>query len=810
MTDDSVQALLVQLSLEEKAQLCSGKGFWHLHGLERLDLEPILVTDGPHGLRKQAGNSGHMGLGDSVKATCFPSASGLAATWNKSLLHAVGRALGRECRAENVSVLLGPGVNIKRHPLGGRNFEYFSEDPYLAGVMARAWIRGVQGQNVGASLKHFAVNNHEHCRMVVDAIVDERTLREIYLPGFEIAVKESQPWTIMCAYNKLNGTYLAEHRRMLTTILGEEWGFRGLVVTDWGANNDRVAGLKAGQALEMPSSGDRGRRAILRAIDAGSLTLEALDLSVAKVLKLIVAGQDANRCDAPADLEAHHRLARRAAEEACVLLKNDRQILPLAGNQKIAVLGALAVDTRYQGSGSSQINPYKLEQPLDALQHAFGEESVVYREGYGTRGDLTETQVEAALAAATDADKVVLVAGLTPEYESEGFDRTHMNLPPQQLALIEALAPVHHKLIVVLQNGAPVALPFAGQVPAILEAYLGGQAGASALARILSGDVNPSGKLAETFPLQQSDVASDAWFPGTPRQVQYREHIWVGYRYFDTAEKPVGFPFGHGLSYTSFEYSDLEISGSQTDTEDDRYNMQASNTLKIALTVTNTGAMAGAETVQLYIGQHAPAVPRPSKELKAFDKVHLEPGEKKSLSFALQQRDFAYWSVTDQGWVAESGQYSIYIAASVADIRLRRTVQLATGVVPDHSQPAAQRKPSPEQFTDTAFARLLGHRIPQPVSRDPIHTNSMLAEIQHKWLGRQLLKLLEKQMERTFGDNTSEEKRIMIRAIIREMPLRNLAMMSRGKLSMKAVHRIVHLLNGNYLRCIAGVDAEGR
>ncbi|QFU75755.1 glycosyl hydrolase [Halioglobus maricola] len=810
MNSDAVQQLLGQLSLEEKARLCSGKDFWHLHGIERLDLEPIMVTDGPHGMRKQAGESDHVGLNDSVKATCFPSASGLAASWNKALLYEVGTALGRECRSENVSVLLGPGINIKRHPLGGRNFEYFSEDPYLSGVMAREWINGVQAQNVGTSLKHFAVNNHEHCRMVVDAIVDERTLREIYLPAFEIAVKDSQPWTVMCAYNKLNGTYLAEHPRMLTSILEEEWQFQGLVVTDWGANNDRAEGVKAGQALEMPASGENGKNAILRAIESGSLSLAELDRSVAKVLRLIRDGQEAKRCNEKVDLDAHHVLARKVAEESCVLLKNDHHTLPLAQQQSIAVLGAMAVNTRYQGSGSSQINPYKLEQPLDALEHAFGSENIVYSEGYSARGELTEAQLNASLAAAEGADKVVLFAGLTPDYESEGFDRGHMSLPPQQLALIEALAPVHHKLIVVLQNGAPVAMPFANTVAAILEAYLGGQAGASALARVLKGDVNPSGKLAETFPLAQADVASDTWFPGSSRQSQYRENIWVGYRYFDTVEKPVAFPFGHGLSYTQFEYSDIQVSGTDAKVGDACFSMKAKDTVTVHLKVTNVGPVAGAEIAQLYVGQLAPNVPRPAKELKAFDKVYLEPGESKSLSFALYARDFSYWSTTTNDWLADSGEYTIFVGASVADIRLQKSVRLDTGVHSPGGQASANCRPAPDQFTDEAFAELLGHAIPEPIRRDPIHTNSMISEIQHKWLGRQVLKLINKQIGKLVGDSVTEENTLMLEAIVREMPLRNLAMMSQGKLSSKNVHRLVHLLNGHYVKLVTGAPAESR
>ncbi len=805
-----VKQLVSMLTLDEKAQLCSGKGFWFLHGVERLGLPSIMVTDGPHGLRKQTGDSDHVGLNESVKATCFPTASGLAATWNRPLLRKLGETLGRECRAEHVSVLLGPGINIKRHPLGGRNFEYFSEDPYLSGVMATEWIHGVQSQEVGTSLKHYAVNNHEHNRMVVDAIVDERTLREIYLTGFEMAIKESQPWTVMCAYNKLNGTYLAEHHRLLTSILEEEWGFQGLVVTDWGANNNRVDGLKAGQALEMPSSGAIGKQAILKAVEDGSLSVEQLDRSVAKVVKLILQGEEAHTNQDIVDLDAHHRLAREIAVESCVLLQNEGNVLPLSTCHSVAVLGALAVHTRYQGAGSSQITPHQLETPLGEFQRVFDEDKVVYREGYSRQGALSQAQIDDALEVADTADHVVLVVGLTPDFESEGFDRHHMHLPSQQLQLIEALAPVHHKLVVVLQNGAPVALPFKDKVPAILEAYLGGQAGASALVQVLTGEVNPSGKLAETFPLQQSDVASDAWFPGNTRQTQYRESIWVGYRYFDTAEIPVAFPFGHGLSYTTFAYSNLMVSGALVDEEPSLFSMKESDELVVEWSVSNTGSRAGAEVVQLYIGQVNPKLPRPKKELRAFDKVFLEPGETKQVSFVLKPRDFAYWSVDQQNWAVDSDAFVLSAAASVADVRLEETIRLQTEAKANVPSDSSKGKPNPAEFSEAAFETLLGHPIPEPVPTRPFHTNTTLMEIQQTWLGRKLVYIIKKKaMEEMAGTLTDENSR-MLETMLLEMPLRNLVTMSEGKMSRSTLYRIIHTLNGEYGKAVLGVPAPSK
>ena len=800
--NDSIDNIFKSLTVEEKVRLCGGKDFWHLHGVERLGLPSIMVTDGPHGLRKQGGRSDHVGLSESVPATCFPTASGLAATWNLELVRRMGVALAEECLAEQVSVLLGPGANLKRHPLGGRNFEYFSEDPYVSGVMATAWIDGVQSRGVGASLKHYALNNHEKGRMVVDVVADERTVRELYLPAWERCVLETKPWTIMCAYNKFRGVYLSENEYLLKTVLREEWGFDGVVVTDWGANHDRVKGVINGQSLEMPASGDINPNRILAALNDGSLTEEQLDESVRPVVDLIAKSAASLDESAEVNLKANHDLARSVAEEASVLLKNEDEILPLEKSAKILVVGALATETRYQGSGSSQIVPTQLEQPLEEIEVLADDGCVTFAAGYAIveREGEDIALCEEAVHLAVDAERIVVVAGLTPEYESEGFDRTHMQLPANQLNLIDALQEHHHKTVVVLQNGAPVALPFRNSVKAILEAYLGGQAGASAMARILYGDVNPSGKLAETFPVVQSDVPSDQWFPGEYRQSQYREGIWVGYRYFDTAGKTVAYPFGHGLSYTSFEYTDLTIDTPEAFNE--------TSVVTVSCSVTNSGSKAGAEVVQVYIGQENSSVPRPDKELKAYVKVFLAPGETQAVSMLLDYRAFAFWSTASDAWQVESDEYVINVGASVVDIRLMETVQINSGESIGERSPALASyfEPGKLDFDDATFRALLEHDIPKPLAIKPFQLNSTLHEIKSNWLGRRVNKLAKAQIQKMLsGDSTPTEQELwLVEAIVSEMPLRTILSMSQGKMKPGLVYRLIHAMNNNWFKVIFG------
>ncbi|MFA7561593.1 MAG: glycoside hydrolase family 3 C-terminal domain-containing protein, partial [Candidatus Izemoplasmatales bacterium] len=603
--------LVKQMTLEEKCSLLSGKDFWHLKGVERLGIPSIMVTDGPHGLRKQAGKGDHVGLGESVKATCFPTASLLASSWDEDLIKKVGEYLGVECLSEEVSVLLGPGANIKRHPLCGRNFEYFSEDPLLSGKMASAWINGIQEKGVGASLKHYVANNQEAFRLVVNAVIDERTLREIYLKSFEIAVKESQPWTVMCSYNQVNGDYLAENKKLLTDVLKKEWQHKGLVVTDWGANNDRVKGLLAGQELEMPASKGFNDKLVYKQVKKGNVDEKILDERVERIVDLILkASNTLKEPRANYNQELHHELARKVAAESMILLKNENDILPIKKYIKVGLIGEFAKKPRYQGSGSSIISPHVISDAYSAFKEVLGE-NLVFASGYSLETDeIDQTLIDEAVKAVKSCDVVVIMAGLTDKYESEGFDRDHLDLPMNHNALIEAVAKEHNQVIVALANGAPVRMPWLDDIQGLLEQYLGGEASGEALADVCFGIVNPSGKLPETFPNSLEELPSNQNFPGETRQVEYREGQYVGYRYYDTVDKKPLFPFGFGLSYSKFKYSDIQI-----ETKD--------NSIKIKLTISNESDVSGKEVIQVYVGKKSAKIYRPKKELKAFKKVEI-------------------------------------------------------------------------------------------------------------------------------------------------------------------------------------------
>ncbi|MDH4039131.1 MAG: glycoside hydrolase family 3 C-terminal domain-containing protein [Gammaproteobacteria bacterium] len=804
--------LLARLSNEEKAALCTGLTFWDLHGIERLELPSIMLTDGPHGLRKQAGDSERAGLANSVPAVCFPSGAGLASSWNRKLLQEVGVALGEECLQERVSVLLGPGVNIKRSPLCGRNFEYFSEDPYLSGELAKSWIQGVQSQGVGTSIKHFAANNQESHRLVVDTIVDERTLREIYLPGFEIAVKGAQPWTVMCAYNLLNGTYLSENSLLLTDILKNEWGHRGLVVTDWGAANDRVRGLAAGLELDMPGNGGVFTPAILAAIESGELSQGMLDAAAGRVIQLLLKSKPALAGAFRYDETAHHALARRAAEEACVLLKNDGALLPLATTGSIAVIGEMARRPRYQGAGSSQITPTRVDIPLDEIARFLpnGTEPR-FAPGYRLADDIADAAlVQEALQLAREVDTVVVFAGLPEAYESEGFDRDHLRLPAAQLELVQRLAEVAGRLVLVLQNGSPVEMPFKDSVPAILEAYLGGQGGGSAVARVLFGEVNPGGRLAETFPLQLEDTPCHDWFPGAPRQVQYREGIWVGYRYYCSANIPVAFPFGHGLSYTTFEYLNLRVAGSMGDS--DGYNsgsLEDWSGLIVECEIRNVGAIAGWEVAQLYIHDVDRRVHRPRRELKGFDKLWLEPGETRTVRFDIGRRSFAYWDHVGHRWLVPAGKFEFEIGASSEDIRLSYAISLDSSDNPPAIAADLRPyfEPGPRAFDDKAFTALIGHELPPVRALKPYHLNSTLGEASPTLVGRLLMARVKKTTYAMVGQEIDEKARRMVDAIVREMPLRSLVILSGGKVDFRTMAVLIHLMNRRFVMAIRAVMA---
>ncbi len=659
-----IQDVLSRMTLEEKAGMCSGLDFWHLKAVERLGVPSVMVSDGPHGLRKQEEEGDHLGINDSIKAVCFPPAVLSACSFDRELMHAFGDVIGKEAQATDVSVVLGPGVNMKRSPLCGRNFEYYSEDPYLAGELAAAFVQGVQSHHVGTSVKHFAANSQETRRMTCSSDVDERTLREIYLPAFEKAVKQAQPYTVMCSYNRVNGTFASENDWLLNHVLRDEWGFQGMVMSDWGAVNERVKGLASGLELEMPACGGYTDRQIVEAVRNGQLDEAVLDRAVERLLTLIFRWTE-NREALPFTLEEDHAFARHVAEESMVLLKND-SVLPLKKDEKILFVGEYAKVPRYQGGGSSHINSFKVS---DALTAAATYAGVKYAKGFSGQEDRYDEVLAAeAIEAAKEADKVIVFAGLPESFESEGYDRTHMDLPTCQNRLIKELCETNPNLVVVLYNGAPVTMPWLDKVKGLLEAYLGGQAGGEAVAAILFGAVNPSGKLAESLPIKLSDNPAYLNFGGKEK-VEYHEGVFIGYRYYDKKEMQVLFPFGHGLSYTSFAYSNLRLS---------RDRMTDGGSLTVSVDVTNTGDRAGKETVQLYVSDHTGIVQRPLRELKGFEKISLKPGETKTAVMTLDDRAFSWYSVELGDWYAAPGEYEIAVGASSRDLRLKGCIRYET------------------------------------------------------------------------------------------------------------------------------------
>ena len=661
-----IDHLLTELTLEEKASLTSGSGFWYTMPVERLGIPKIMVSDGPHGLRAQPGEGDHVGLGGSVPATCFPTASAIASAWNPDLLRRIGQALAVEARACNLSVILGPGINMKRSPLCGRNFEYFSEDPFLAGELAVGQVAGIQAGGVGTSVKHYAANNQETDRLRVDAQVDERTLREIYLPAFERVVQAEQPWTIMCSYNKVNGESASENHWLLTTVLREEFGFQGLVVSDWGAVYHRVPALLAGLDLEMPPAVGRSPQQIVAAVHAGEVPTEVLDARVRTVLELVAKGMPVLDLDESFDVDAHHALAREAAAESVVLLKNDA-LLPLPAGASVAVIGEFARTPRFQGAGSSQVTPTRVDVLLDELRAIHGE--VPFAAGYGIDDS---SQDDALLAEAEQVagsvDTVVMVIGLPGADESEGFDRTHMNLPANQLAALRAVAAVNPNVAVVLVNGSTVVLgDVIPHAKALVEAWLGGQAAAGGIADVLTGAVNPSGRLAETIPHRLEDNSSYLNFPGDSQVVRYGEGLFIGYRGYDKTHTDVAFPFGFGLSYTTFALSDLSVALSGSVAE-------GTLTADVTVTVTNTGTVDGAEVVQVYVQDVESTVARPIRELKGFAKVHLPAGSSQAVTVTLDQRAFAFWSTQHHRWAVEAGEFAVSVGHDSRDLPLVETI----------------------------------------------------------------------------------------------------------------------------------------
>ena len=659
-----IQSLIAQMTLEEKAALCTGASPWTSVPVERLGIPEMIVSDGPHGVRRVPDVNAI--AVQSLPATCFPTASCLASTWDVDLIGKMGEALGEECIALNVDVLLGPGANMKRSPLGGRNFEYFSEDPYLAGEMAASIINGIQSKGVGTSLKHYAANNQEFQRFSISAEVDERTLREIYLPAFEKAVRQARPWTVMCSYNKVNGTFASEHHYLLTDILKNEWGFEGLVVSDWGAVRNRVAALKAGLDWEMPGPQDRRVKAVVEAVRSGELEEVVLDESVRRILRIVFMAKETPK-NGTFDIDAHHELAHKIASEGMVLLKNNG-VLPLKDQQHIAVIGRAAENAHFQGGGSSHINPTRVAVPFKELQAQAGNAELTYAEGYPTDNSFRQEMIDQAVTIARSSDVAVLYIALPTFKESEGYDRPDLDLTDQQIALIKAVAKVQPNTVVVLNNGAPVAMSaWIDDVAAVLESWMMGQAGGAAIADVLFGRVNPSGKLAETFPLKLVDTPAHINWPGGAGEVHYGEGLFIGYRYYDAREMPVLFPFGYGLSYTTFAYGNARVSAASFKDVDG---------LTVSVDVTNTGNMAGKEIVQVYVHDRKSGLVRPPKELKGFAKVELQSGETKTVSIDLDFRAFAYYHPEYKQWITEDGEFDILIGASSADIRCTLPVTL--------------------------------------------------------------------------------------------------------------------------------------
>lgn len=787
--------ILKNMSLEDKIAICSGKDFWHTKDFEEYRIPSVMMTDGPHGLRKQNDVVDMLGLNNSVATTCFPTAVTSGATWNRKLVGKMAKAIGEEAKAEDVALVLGPGVNIKRSPLCGRNFEYFSEDPYVAGEMGAAYVEGMQETGIGTSLKHFAANSQEYKRFSSDSQMDERTLREIYLAAFEKVVKQSQPKTVMCAYPKLNGTYCSDNKRLLTDILREEWGFDGMVVTDWGGMNDRINSLKAGCDLCMPGGASYGEKAAIEAVKDGRLSESDVDACAARVLKFVFEGQKAldEKNSDVYDVGGHQKIAADVAKEGAVLLKNENQILPVSGDKKMVFIGHMAEEIRYQGAGSSHINPTKLVQVTDSMP------DTAYVEGCDVRGNITEEGLEQVEKAAKEAAVAVVFAGLTEQYESEGFDRENMCLPQGHNQMIEAAIRGNENTVVILMGGSPMLLPWFDRVKAILYMGLCGQSGGEAVKALLSGEVNPSGKLTETWPLSETDLPCYQFYAGTRKNAQYREGIYVGYRYYDKAKVEVQFPFGYGLSYTAFAYENLQIEKSN----DAQFIVQAD--------ITNTGGQDGAEVVQLYVGAPNESLYRAVKELKGFEKIFLKAGETKTVSFTIDGRSFALYQ---EEWKIPVGTYEILLASSVSEVRLTENIIITKDTfaaeypvvdTADVMQPELagswyenpSGSPSKEQWE-----KLMGQKMDDDPKLEKGHfelNNTLLEMKDYNFIAKEMVESIEANIAKGMGiepDYTNPEFRMTVSSSI-DCSMRGMIVNSCGQFPEELANCIVEMANGH-------------
>ena len=778
------------MTLEEKCYLLSGKDFWQSRSVKRLGIESMTMSDGPHGIRKQEGAGDQLGLNGSLPATCFPTAATIANSWDPALGESIGEALGEEAASQDVCVILGPGINIKRSPLCGRNFEYFSEDPYLAGKMAAGYIRGIQKNGVSACPKHFAANNTELRRMASDSIVDERTLRELYLTGFEIAVKEGHPRSIMSSYNRVNGVYANENPHLLQEILRDEWGFDGFVVSDWGASNDHVEGVRAGSHMEMPSTGGDSDEELISAVKAGRISEELLDQRVDELLDVILSTRKAvdPLKGKPFDQGAHHALAMKASAQSIVLLKNEGNLLPLKKGTKTAVIGEFAQKARYQGAGSSVVNCTKLDHAMDVVMN-HGLDIVGFAPGYPRTGPGDKEMQTQAVELAKKADVVLLYLGLDEISESEGLDRPHMKLPRSQINLLGAIAAVNPNIVAVMAGGSAVEMPWLDKCRAMVHGYLHGQAGSNAVLGVIMGEVNPSGKLSETYPLHYEDVPSAPYFPAKERTVEYREGLYVGYRYFETVNKPVLFPFGFGLSYTTFAYSDLNVTPEGA-----------------TFTLTNTGKVDGAEIAQLYVSAKKPSVYRPAKELKGFQKVFLKAGERKTITIPLDDKAFRYFNTVTNRFEIDGGVYDILIGASVADIRLNGTLTVKGTDAPAPEDPARL----PDYFSgdvlrvpDDEFAALLGHPIPDGHWTGTLQMNDAICQLYYakSLKARLVYKIMTGILNRSMKKGEPDLNIIFIY----NMPFRGIGKMTGGMVSQEMCEGIVTMVNGHGIAFCKGL-----
>lgn len=789
--------LIEKMTLEEKASLMSGKDFWQTQDIERLGIKSIFLADGPHGIRKQTAAADHLGLNPSDPATCFPTAATAANSWNEELVEQLGECLGAEAVSQRVNVLLGPGINMKRNPLCGRNFEYFSEDPYLAGKLSAGYIRGIQSNGISACVKHFAVNNQEERRMVIDTVVDERTLRENYLTAFEIAIKEGKSKSIMSSYNKLNGTYTNENAHLLREILRDEWGFNGVVVTDWGGCNDRVEGLVTGNELEMPTTDGETNEEIIEAIKSGKIKEKVLDEAVDRLLDLIFTTNKAlDETKIKVDTKRHHDMAQRVAEESIVLLKNEEDILPIKMGKKVAVIGDFAKEARYQGAGSSVVNPTNLDNTLDSLKES-GIESIGYEPGFERYGKKNRKMMDKACILAKEADVVLLYIGLDEVTEAEGLDRPNMKIPQNQIDLLNELYEVNKNIVVVLSCGSVVEMPWIDKVKGLVHSYLGGQAVAKAVLNVLSGKVNPSGKLSETYPLRYEDTPSAKHFPGKEVSVEYRESIFIGYRYYDTAKVNVLFPFGYGLSYTTFKYSNIKV-----------------NNKEVTFNLTNTGDIPGQEVVQLYVMCKSEEIFRPKKELKGFAKVYLKPGEIKEVTIAFDDKTFRYFNVKTNKWEVESADYNIIIGSSSTDIRLVDSIY----VEGTNAENPYNKDLLPSYYSGKVndvslkeFERLLGYKAPVSTwdRKKDLGYNDTVAQCKYaKGLFARFAYNIIVFAHWFLTKIGKKDTANMIIMSVYHMPFRGIARMTGGIINMPMLDGMLMIVNGHFFKGISHLLRE--